>query len=68
MGRTPAFLQVDPKAVEFYNSSHIVPKTVTSSNWPDVYCYRRIPHKATSYPNLIYLAMHRLSTCLPKYG
>jgi hypothetical protein len=44
-----------------------VPETVTSSNWPNLCCYKRIPHKVTSYPNLTYLVMHRLSTCLPKY-
>jgi hypothetical protein len=61
---TLAFLQADPIATEFYNSFHKAPEMVTSSSWPDNYCYRRTLHKVASCPIRTDLATHMLSTCL----
>ena len=68
LDRTPAFCRVGPNTTEFYNSSHRVLGTMTSTDWPDSYCCRRILHTVAPCPNQTYLAMHKLSTCLQEFG
>jgi hypothetical protein len=68
LDRTPAFHRVGPNATEFCNSSHKVLGMMTSSNWPNNYCCRRILHMIASCPNLTCLAMHKPSTCLQGSG
>jgi hypothetical protein len=60
--QTPAFHGAGPNATGFNNSSHRVLGTVTSSNWPDNCCCKRILHKVAFCPNLTDLAKHKLST------
>jgi hypothetical protein len=62
--KTPTFHRVGPSATESDNSSHRVLEMVTSLNWFDGRCCRRILHKVGSYPNLTCLAKHKPSTCL----
>jgi hypothetical protein len=59
---------VGPNATEFYNSSHRVLGMVTSLDWPDRYCCKRILHTVAFCPNLTCLAMHKLSTYLQESG
>jgi hypothetical protein len=68
LDQTPAFRLVDPSATEFDNSSHRVLGTVTSSNYHDGCCCRRILHKVASYPNLTCPARHMLLTYLLGFG
>jgi hypothetical protein len=42
--------------------------TVTSSNWPDNYCCKRILHTVAFCPNLTCFAKHKLSTYLQGSG
>jgi hypothetical protein len=68
LDRTPVFRQVGPNAMEFCNSSHKALRMVTSSDWLDSYCCKRILHMVASCPNLSCLARHMPSTCLQESG
>jgi hypothetical protein len=60
------FLQSDPNIEESCISCHIELQKVTSSDWPDNYCYMRTQHMVDFYPNFLHAEGHMLSTYLPK--
>jgi hypothetical protein len=64
LDRTHAFCRVGPNTTGFCNSSHRVLVMVTSSDWPDSCCCRKILHTVSSCLNLTCLTMHKLSTYL----
>ena len=59
-------LQSDLNIKESCTSSHIKLQKVTSSDWPDNYCYMRTRHMVDFYPNFLHAEGHMLSTYLPK--